>query len=232
MGISGSTLSATFSYDPNGNQTSGLGRTIAWTSYNAPASITQGTRTISFLDDTDHQRFKQITPEGSTLYIAAFGVLAELSGPGTAAQRWTEYLAVGNAKVGMRVIQTASATLSMRYFLTDHLGSISVITDEADAVVERLSYDAWGKRRFPDGTDFGQRAGGTIVEATAGGGKFANGAVTSAFGYLFNELGGNRQRGYEETTYSDGTVCNSGTVQACITEGALSAQRAGAWAGL
>ncbi|MDR3564806.1 MAG: hypothetical protein P4N59_25705, partial [Negativicutes bacterium] len=47
---------------------------------------------------------------------------------------------------------------------------------------------------FPNArTDFGQRIGGTIIEATAGGlasvaggGKFANGAVTGAFGYLFN----------------------------------------------
>jgi hypothetical protein len=53
----------------------------------------------------------------------------------------------------MRVIQTASETLSTRYFHTDHLGSISVITDENGLVVERLSYDAWGKRRNPDGTD-------------------------------------------------------------------------------
>jgi hypothetical protein len=49
---------------------------------------------------------------------------------------------------------------------------------------------------FPDArTDLGQRIGGTIMEATAGGlasvaggGKFANGAVTGAFGYLFNDL--------------------------------------------
>ena len=78
MSISGGTISSTFTYDPNGNQTSGLGRSIIYTSYNKPASITQGTRTISFLDDTEHQRFKQVTPEGSTLYIAAFGVLAEV----------------------------------------------------------------------------------------------------------------------------------------------------------
>ena len=461
MGVSGGAISTTFSYDPNGNQTSGLGRSIAFSSYNKPSSITQGTRTISFLDDSEHQRFKQITPEGSTLYIAAFGVLAEVSAPGTAAQKWTEYLSVGNARVGMRVIQTASATLSTRYFHTDHLGSVSVITDENGNVVERLSFDAWGKRRFPDGSDdvtgsitsqstrgftgeeelsvsglvhlngrvydpllarftsadptvtdplnpqgwnrysyvgndplaftdpngfswlssffhsvtnfirnnpivrsivqiastvllnavlpglgfvagslglaaaaaaggaaiatglsggnlgqilragaiagataaaffgvgevtngfaganpdpitgahgiptFGSDAyavnvaghalvgcassaasggscgsgalsgglgaaagpaltnldfgGRLVVSATlggvgsvAGGGKFANGAVTGAFGYLFNELGNNRQRGYEETTYSDGTVCNAGTVQACITEGAQS----------
>jgi hypothetical protein len=37
--------------------------------------------------------------------------------------------------------------------VTDHLGSISVATDENGNVVERLSYDAWGKRRFANGTD-------------------------------------------------------------------------------
>jgi RHS repeat-associated protein len=153
MSVSGGAISTTFSYDPNGNQTSGLGRSIAYSSYNKPASITQGARTVSFLDDVDHQRFKQVTPEGSTLYIAAFGVLAELANPGASGERWTEYLSVGSAKVGMRVIQTASETLTTRYFHTDHLGSIAVITDEIGRVVERLSYDAWGKRRFPDGSD-------------------------------------------------------------------------------
>ncbi|OAF06065.1 hypothetical protein AYJ54_20465 [Bradyrhizobium centrolobii] len=52
--ISAGLISTTFTYDLNGNQTSGLGRTIAWTSYNKPASITQGTRTVSFVDDTEH----------------------------------------------------------------------------------------------------------------------------------------------------------------------------------
>jgi RHS repeat-associated protein len=54
---------------------------------------------------------------------------------------------------GMRTLQVTSSTLSTRYFLTDHLGSVSVITDENGLVVQRLSYDAWGKRRNPDGTD-------------------------------------------------------------------------------
>lgn len=47
----------------------------------------------------------------------------------------------------------ATATTTTRYFHTDHLGSIAVITNEAGTVVERLSYDAWGKRRFPNGAD-------------------------------------------------------------------------------
>jgi RHS repeat-associated protein len=153
MSVSGGTISATFTYDADGNQTSGLGRSIVYTSYNKPSSITQGARTISFLDDTEHQRFKQVTPEGTTLYIAAFGVIAEVSNLGTSSARWTDYLSVGNAKVGMRVLQSVSETLSTRYFQTDHLGSISVLTDENGLIVERLSYDAWGRRRNPNGTD-------------------------------------------------------------------------------
>ena len=51
MSISGSTINTTFSYDPNGNQTAGLGRTITYTSYNKPSAITQGARTISFNHD-------------------------------------------------------------------------------------------------------------------------------------------------------------------------------------
>ena len=43
--------------------------------------------------------------------------------------------------------------MSLRYFRTDHLGSISVITDHSGDVLERLSYDAWGKRRFANGAD-------------------------------------------------------------------------------
>jgi hypothetical protein len=55
MSTSGGAISTTFAYDPNGNQTSGLGRSISYTSYNKPASITQGTRTINFLDDTEQR---------------------------------------------------------------------------------------------------------------------------------------------------------------------------------
>ena len=43
--------------------------------------------------------------------------------------------------------------VTLRYFQTDHLGSVAVITDAAGVVTERLSYDAWGKRRYADGAD-------------------------------------------------------------------------------
>ena len=43
--------------------------------------------------------------------------------------------------------------MTMYYFHTDHLGSISVITDQNGSVLQRLSYDAWGKTRLPNGAD-------------------------------------------------------------------------------
>jgi RHS repeat-associated protein len=147
--IAGS-ANTTFTYDPNGNETSGLGRTITYASYNEPSAITQGSSTLSFNDDVDHQRYKQIAPEGNTLYFDVFGIHAELFIGATS--QWNEYLTFSDAVIGVR-FETASETITTRYFHTDHLGSIAVIADEGGNVVERDSYDAWGKRRFPTGAD-------------------------------------------------------------------------------
>jgi RHS repeat-associated protein len=148
--ISGGAVSTTFTYDPNGNQTSGLGRSISYTSYNKPASITQGSGTLFFSHDVDHQRFKQVSPEGTTLYFDAFGVHSELFVAATS--QWYDFIGSGGSMVGVRVLQPNNS-VTTRYFHTDNLGSIAVITDESGAVVERDSYDAWGKRRFPNGAD-------------------------------------------------------------------------------
>src|SRR5256885_2309898 len=51
--ITGGTISTSFTYDANGNQISGLGRTITYSSYNKPASISQGTTTLGFNHDFD-----------------------------------------------------------------------------------------------------------------------------------------------------------------------------------
>jgi RHS repeat-associated protein len=131
--------------DPNGNQTAGVGRSISYTSYNKPASMS----TLFFSHDVDHQRFMQQAPEGTTLYFDAFGVHAELFSSGTSS--WYDYLSTGGAMLGMRVL--SGSTVTTRYFHTDNLGSIAVLTDTSGNVVERDGYDAWGKRRFPSGAD-------------------------------------------------------------------------------
>jgi RHS repeat-associated protein len=141
-------LPAALGAGPNGNQTTGLGRGFAYFSFNKPAEISQGSTYQYFLYDTEHARWVKATPEGGTLYFDAFGVHAELLLSSTST--WYDYISAGGAMVAMRV---SGATVAMRYFHTDILGSIAVITDETGAVVERDGYDAWGKRRFATGAD-------------------------------------------------------------------------------
>jgi hypothetical protein len=53
--------------------------------------------------------------------------------------RWTNDLMAGGRTIGIHV-ENADETTTTRYFHTDHLGSIAVITNEAGVVMERLSY--------------------------------------------------------------------------------------------
>jgi RHS repeat-associated protein len=164
MSVSGGTISTTFTYDPNGNQLTGNGRTATWTSYNKPASITQSTQTISFIDSPDHQRFEQVSSSGAmTLYFNSFGVHAEYV---VGSNTWNEYVTVGNVMVDVRFLNATTETLTTRYFHADQLGWISAITDENDNVVQYLSYNPWGKRRNTNGTD---DTSGSITSVTTRG---------------------------------------------------------------
>jgi len=113
--------------------TAGNGLTVAYSSYDKPTSITRGTTSIGFSHDPEHQRFQQTAPGGTTLYLGNAEKFTGTSG----AVRWTNYLMAAGGLVGMHV-ENSDETVSTRYFHKDHLGSISVITDESGAVLERL----------------------------------------------------------------------------------------------
>jgi RHS repeat-associated protein len=58
----------------------------------------------------------------------------------------TKYYYAGSQRVAMRT----NGTLS--YLLGDHLGSTSLVTDAAGAVVSETRYKAWGETRYTSGT--------------------------------------------------------------------------------
>jgi RHS repeat-associated protein len=70
---------------------------------------------------------------------------------------WHDYIQANGHIVAERFCTygTACSTTvtAWRYFVTDNLGSIAVVTDATGAVVERDAYDPWGKRRNINGTD-------------------------------------------------------------------------------
>jgi hypothetical protein len=163
--VTGGSINATFTYDAKGNLVAGNGLTVTYTASNKAKTITRGTATVTFEHDPEHQRFAQSGPSGVTLYLSGMGVLAERFGQLGGPQRWTNYLMAGGRLVGIQV-ENADETTLTRWFHTYHLGSIAVITDETGAVTQRLSYDAWGLRRHPDGTP--DPAGAIQSESTRG----------------------------------------------------------------
>ena len=145
----------TYAYDDNGNMLSGAGRTLTWTSDNKPRTIATTTTSTTFVYGPDRARIEQRKVQGATTttikYVGA--VFEQVTTTGEATE-YVHYLFAGGERVAIHTEDDApTPSETLRYLHTDHLGSVDTITDDAGAVVERLSYDAWGKRRTASGTD-------------------------------------------------------------------------------
>lgn len=66
--------------------------------------------------------------------------------------RHIHYIAGGSGVVAIHTDEHSAATASQRtrYVHKDHLGSVDAISDSQGQVVERQSFDAWGRRRNLD----------------------------------------------------------------------------------
>ena len=142
----------TLGYDDNGNTLSGIGRNTTWTAANLPATVSRTNAvtgvsvTATFVYGPEHQRIKQSLSTGVTLYYAE-GTEKEVSPSGT---RIKTYLP---GDLGYIEESTANPAPATRYFHNDHLGSVIAVSDSSGVVLERLSYDVWGQRRNPSGSD-------------------------------------------------------------------------------
>jgi RHS repeat-associated protein len=150
-------VNPSYSYDANGNMTSGAARTITPTAFNMVASIVEGGTTVALIYDDGHERITQTSPSGTTTYLndPVSGAMSEavVSGGSTT---WHDYLRVDGHLIAERNCAGAapcSAGATMDYFTLDNLDSVAAITNDAGAVVERDAYDPWGLRRNINGTD-------------------------------------------------------------------------------
>jgi len=141
------TPNASYSYDNNGNLLSGAGRTVTWTSFNKPAQIIQSAGTATLTYGASFNRVKKVTPTSTTIYVGGF---YERVTTGSLVEH-KHYVGAGRTLVAYT--QRSTGVNDTRYLHTDHLGSVVSITDENGNVVQRLAYDAWGKRRKVDWTD-------------------------------------------------------------------------------
>lgn len=148
--ISG-TVNTSFIYDANGNMSSGAGHTYTWTSFNKPKTITTNgatSTTATYTYGPSGERVTQATPARSIVYIGKFH---EHETEGSSVKD-KSYIYAGGQLVAM-YRKAADGSSYMRYFHTDHLGSVELVTNESRVIDQARSFDAFGKNRNVNGTD-------------------------------------------------------------------------------
>jgi RHS repeat-associated protein len=122
---------------------------IAYSSYDKPTAITAGAATLRFQYAPDRSLYRKTVDDHGKLTTTTYiGGLYERETPAAGPARHKHYIAAGGALVAVLTTRSGSPD-ETRYLHKDHLGSVDVVTDATGAVVERLSFDAWGRRRNP-----------------------------------------------------------------------------------
>jgi RHS repeat-associated protein len=145
-----SAAGATYTYDNNGNVfqiTNGSGmRTLAYTAFNLPSSITGPGATLSYVYDGAHARLKEVstgaTSSGTTYYLGGFEQHIRAS-DNVLEQR--HYIVTPEGVIGIVTLRSNGQNDS-RYWHKDHLGSAAAISDATGTVKQGFSHDAWGNR--------------------------------------------------------------------------------------
>ena len=164
MGQVGKFIDPTYTYDANGNlssvtSTNGQSRTHFFTSFNMPLSLGATGASAAFAYSSDYARVRENlarTVNGvvktRTVYqlhpdkTGGLSYEREIKEDGTIEHR--HYVAGVAVLITKGDGATQSTITSTRYWHKDHLGSIVAVTNEAGAVVERMAYDPFGKRRY------------------------------------------------------------------------------------
>lgn len=132
-----------FEYDANGNLERGNGRDISWTSFDMPLVITKGGANSRFYYGSEHQRTLQTRSDGTSIWYAGAQEVESKNAQVTVKTYWPNGL-------GLEIDRPGQQT-ELRWTHLDHLGSPVAVTDQDGVLKDTLAYDAWGKRRSPDG---------------------------------------------------------------------------------
>lgn len=138
---------AGYSYDANGNMTNGAGRSITWNAFNKPEIITEGSNTDALNYGPDRNRVWQVTQGTRFRIIIYVNDLYEQHFTHEGVTEGRSHIRVAGRTVATEVVRD-NGTNDTLYLHRDHLDSVDVITDASGAVVQHLSFGAFGKRRL------------------------------------------------------------------------------------
>ncbi|MBB3063009.1 RHS repeat-associated core domain-containing protein, partial [Microbulbifer rhizosphaerae] len=145
-GETGENILDSLVYDPNGNVISDNNRSLQYSTFDKPLTITKDSHTTVFKYGPDRSRYLRVDTDSSgqvveTRYIGNVEIITK---PGDT-QEIKRYLPGG------AVVTIAGGERKSHYMHKDHLGSVDVITDKSGTVIQELSFDSWGQRRNAQG---------------------------------------------------------------------------------
>ena len=139
-------------YDNNGNNIlSSDRRVLSYSTFDKVTRVNKGADVTKFAYGPSRSRYKRVdtnssTGEVKTTYYLGSVERIEYSGGERSGER--EYKrSLGMAIETILYKNNVLDKQETHYLLSDHLGSIDVITDNLANIVQEMSFDAWGQRR-------------------------------------------------------------------------------------
>jgi len=131
----------TYFYDANGNMTYGRGKDLTYDVENRLVEVDNLGQITTFEYNHNGNRIKKVTPDETITYI---GKLYEVTtSPGH--QVTKKHIFTGSDRSITVEIDEETSERSTYYYHSDHLGSSSVITDNAGTQVQHVEYQPYGK---------------------------------------------------------------------------------------
>ncbi|MCB1616689.1 MAG: VCBS repeat-containing protein [Pseudomonadales bacterium] len=149
-------VNSDYTYDANGNMLSGSNRSITWSAFDKPVTITKTkagvTNTTEIRYNPNRSRYyrKDNVPVQGVAKITEYTYVGPYEKAVLPDGKVEERHYIGGFAVYTQTDRgTANETDKLSFMLKDHLGSITTIADTDGNVQESMSFDPWGKRRAP-----------------------------------------------------------------------------------
>lgn len=125
-------------------------RSIEWSVFNKPTKIVRNGKTVEFSYDANHQRYLKKSSDGTETFY--FGKTYERVKNTHTGELQHKHFIFADGKLIALNTQTTDINNKLkdkqiRYLHYDALNSVDMVTDGYGLVVERRSYDTWGKQR-------------------------------------------------------------------------------------
>ena len=128
---------------------------ITYTSFNRPSSIEQGTRSISYAYNDEHDRVWMREERSDTLFRVKYylgGCYEAETVLGNTTERL--YLCGGYYDSPMVYVTSGTGSGALQNIGRDYLGSVTHVASSAGVLIAEYNYDAWGNRRNPETLDY------------------------------------------------------------------------------